>query len=232
MADSQRLRRFTEKELQRFSGEEGSPIYVAFKGKVYDVSNSRLWTNGAHQGRHSAGKDLTKSISNAPHKEEVLAKFPVVGELAKEEPSNSKLVQWVQRLHLHPISVHFSIAYSIAFPLLAIIYILTGEASFETASYYMLLLGFLSAPVAAFSGFFSWRITYKGRRTRLFTRKLTFAVVLLAVITACLAWRYLNPNILAAGTELSFVYLLMAMSLVPIVTILGYFGGEIVYPED
>ena len=161
-----------------------------------------------------------------------MAKFPVVGELAKEEPSNSKLVQWVQRLHLHPISVHFSIAYSIAFPLLAIIYILTGEASFETASYYMLLLGFLSAPVAAFSGFFSWRITYKGRRTRLFTRKLTFAVVLLAVITACLAWRYLNPNILAAGTELSFVYLLMAVSLVPIVTILGYFGGEIVYPED
>jgi predicted heme/steroid binding protein/uncharacterized membrane protein len=224
------MRRFTKRELQGFIGEEGKPVYVAFKGKVYDLSNSRLWTNGAHQGRHSAGKDLTASILNAPHNEEVLRKFPVVGELVEEEPPNSKPVQWLQKLHLHPISVHFSIAYSIAFPLLSIIYSLTGEASFETASYYMLLLGFLSAPVAALFGFFSWRVTYEGRTTRIFTRKLTFATVLLAVITACLVWRTLNPNILTAWTELSFVYLSLTVSLVPIVTILGYFGGEIVYP--
>jgi len=232
LTDSQRLRRFTKRELQGFSGEEGRPVYVAFKGEVYDVSNSRLWANGTHQGRHSAGKDLTTSILAAPHKEEVLVKFPVVGELVEEEPSNSRLVQWLQRLHLHPIAVHFSIAYSIAFPLLSIIYILTGEASFEIASYYMLLLGFLSAPVATFFGFFSWRVTYEGRMTRLFTRKLTFAAVLLAVITACFAWRSLDPNILVAGTELSYVYLSIAVSLVPIVTILGYYGGEIVYPES
>jgi predicted heme/steroid binding protein/uncharacterized membrane protein len=230
LADSQRLRRFTKRELQGFIGEEGRPVYVAFKGEVYDVSNSRLWANGKHQGGHSAGKDLTASILNAPHKEEVFAKFPVVGELVEEEPSNSKLIQWLHKLHLHPISVHFSIAYSIAFPLLAIIYILTGEASFETASYYMLLLGFLSAPVAGLSGFFSWKATYKGRSTKIFARKLEFAVILLIVITICLFWRTLNPNILITGAELSFVYLSMAVSLVPIVTLLGYFGGEIVYP--
>jgi predicted heme/steroid binding protein/uncharacterized membrane protein len=230
LADRQRPRRFTKKELREFNGEEGSPVYVAFKGEVYDVSKSRLWANGTHQGHHSSGKDLTASILNAPHNEEVLTKFPVVGELVEEEPSNSKLVQWLQKLHLHPISVHFSIAYSIAFPLLAIIYILTGEVSFETASYYMLLLGFLSAPVAALSGFFSWKVTYKGRRMRIFTRKLTFATVLLVVISACLVWRTLNPHILISWTELSLVYLSMTVSLVPIVTILGYFGGEIVYP--
>ena len=230
MTDSQRLRRFTKRELQGFIGEEGKPVYVAFKEKVYDVSNSRLWTNGTHQGRHSAGKDLTESILNAPHNEEVLMKFPVVGELVEEELSSSKLVQWVQKLNLHPISVHFSIAYSIAFPLLTIIYILTGETSFETASYYMLLFGFLSAPVAVVFGLFSWRVTYNGKRMRIFSWKLTLAAVFLAVITTCLAWRILNPNILTAWTELSYVYLSLAVSLVPIVTALGYFGGEIVYP--
>ena len=230
MTDSQRLKRFTKRELQGFIGEEGKPVYAAFKGKVYDVSNSRLWTNGIHQGRHSAGKDLTASILNAPHNEEILMKFPVVGEQVEEEPSSSKLVQWVQELHLHPISVHFSIAYSIAFPLLSIIYILTGETSFETASYYMLLLGFLSAPVAVFFGLFSWRVTYEGKRTRIFNWKLTLAAVLLAVTTTCLVWRILNPNILTAWTELSYVYLSLAVSLVPIVTALGYFGAEIVYP--
>jgi uncharacterized membrane protein len=156
-------------------------------------------------------------------------KFPVVGEQVEEERSSSKLVQWVQKLHLHPISVHFSIAYSIAFPLLMIIYILSGETSFETASYYMLLLGFLSAPVAVVFGLFSWRITYEGKKTSIFTWKLMLAAVFLAVITTCLALRILNPNILTAWTELSYVYLSLAVSLVPIVTALGYFGGEIVY---
>jgi predicted heme/steroid binding protein/uncharacterized membrane protein len=230
LTERQGKRRFTRKELREFSGEEGRPTYVAFKGKVYDVSNSRLWTGGKHEGRHAAGDDLTESILSAPHGEEALVKFQVVGELVEEEVSHQKPVRWLQKLHLHPISVHFSIAYSIAIPLLSVLYVLTGEISFETASYYMLLLGFLSAPVAVLSGFFSWKVTYKGRMTRIFARKLVFAVLLLVVITICFLWRTLNPDILTTGTELSYIYLATVVSLVPIVTILGYYGGEIVYP--
>ena len=212
------MRHFTKKELREFNGEEGRPVYIAFKEKVYDVSNSRLWTNGKHQG-HSTEDDLTESILKAPHGKEVFMKFQVVGELFEEETSHKKLVWRLKKLHLHPISVHFSIAYSIAIPILSILYLLTGKISFETASYYMLLFGFLSAPVAALSGFFSWKVTYKGRLTRIFTRKLTLAVVLLVVITVCFFWRTLNPNILTARTELSYIYLPMVVSLVPIVTI-------------
>jgi predicted heme/steroid binding protein/uncharacterized membrane protein len=230
LVNRQRLKRFTKKELREFNGEEGKPAYVAFKGKVYDVSSSRLWTDGKHQGRHSAGNDLTESILNAPHSGEVFMKFQVVGEFFEEETSHSKLVQWLQKLHLHPISVHFSIAYSIAVPLLSILYVLTGEISFETASYYMLLLGFLSAPVAGLSGFFSWKVAYEGKMTTIFARKLTFAVVLLVVITICFFWRTLNSDILTARTDLSFIYLAMTVSLMPIATILGYYGGKIVYP--
>lgn len=223
------MRHFTKKELREFNGEEGRPAYIAFKGKVYDVSDSRLWTDGKHQG-HSAGDDLTESILKAPHGEEVFMKFQVVGELFEEEISHQKLVLRLQKLHLHPISVHFSVAYSIAIPLLSVLYVLTGGISFEMASYYMLLLGFLSAPAAGLSGFFSWKVAYKGKRTRIFTRKLILAVVLLVVITMCFFWRTLNPNILTARTELSYIYLAMVVSLMPIVTILGYYGGKIVYP--
>lgn len=229
MSDSRKPKHFTERELLKFDGEEGKQAYVAFKGRVYDVTHSRLWADGKHQARHSAGKDLTESILAAPHNEEPLTKFPVVGKLVKE-PDNSKLIQQVQKLHLHPISVHFSIAYSIAFSLLSLLYILTGEASFETASYYMLLLGFLSAPIAAFSGFLSWRTTYEGKKMSMFSRKIAYAIVFLVVITACLAWRTLNPDILIARTDASFLYLSLGVSLTPIVAILGYFGGKIVYP--
>jgi predicted heme/steroid binding protein/uncharacterized membrane protein len=229
LADETGFKRFTRKELMEFDGEEGRPAYVAFKEKVYDVSNSRLWKVGKHQGHHSAGNDLTENVLNAPHGEEVLMKFQVVGEFSKEELSQFKLVRWLQKLHLHPISVHFSIAYSLAVPLLSIMYVLTGEISFETAAYYMLLLGFLSAPVAVLSGFFSWKVTYKGRINRIFTRKLTFATVLLVIITLCFFWRTLNSNIIMASTDLSFIYLSMIVSLIPMVTILGYYGGKIVY---
>jgi predicted heme/steroid binding protein len=55
------------------------PMYVAHKGKVYDLSNSSLWEGGEHQGMHVAGGDLTKEIVDAPHEDDVLERFPVVG---------------------------------------------------------------------------------------------------------------------------------------------------------
>ena len=36
---------FTIRELKEFNGRDGKPTYVAFKGKVYDVSGSSLWTD-------------------------------------------------------------------------------------------------------------------------------------------------------------------------------------------
>ena len=37
---------FTLEELREFDGTGGSPIYVAFRGKVYDVSESELFEEG------------------------------------------------------------------------------------------------------------------------------------------------------------------------------------------
>jgi len=75
------MRTFTREELQKFDGREGRPAYVAFRGKVYDVSESFLWRGGKHQVLHQAGEDLTEAMQEAPHGEELLARFPVVGEL-------------------------------------------------------------------------------------------------------------------------------------------------------
>jgi predicted heme/steroid binding protein len=72
---------FTTEELKQFDGSAGKPSYIAVRGKVYDVSHSDLWIDGDHQGMHSAGADLTKEIPDAPHDEDVLTRFPLVGEL-------------------------------------------------------------------------------------------------------------------------------------------------------
>ena len=73
------LKEFTRKELAQFSGKNGNPAYVAYMGKVYDVSDSFLWKSGVHQVLHHAGTDLTEALEQAPHGGDILERFPLVG---------------------------------------------------------------------------------------------------------------------------------------------------------
>jgi predicted heme/steroid binding protein len=72
-------KRFTLEALKQYDGKNGRPAYIAYKGKVYDVSDSFLWLDGDHQGEHEAGKDLTEEIVRAPHGEETLERVKPVG---------------------------------------------------------------------------------------------------------------------------------------------------------
>ncbi len=72
---------FDRESLSRYDGSDGRPAYVAYEGRIYDVSRSRLWAGGAHMKRHSAGEDLTEDLDDAPHDPEVLKRFRQVGVL-------------------------------------------------------------------------------------------------------------------------------------------------------
>ncbi len=74
-------KQFTIDELKEYNGKNGKPAYIAYKGKVYDVTDDYLWTDGEHQGEHSAGADLTEKMSLAPHMEDVLERVKLVGTL-------------------------------------------------------------------------------------------------------------------------------------------------------
>ena len=68
-------------ELKSFNGENGRPIYIAYKGRVIDVTASKMWRGGTHMKRHAAGQDLTAEMQDAPHDIEVLDRYPQVGVL-------------------------------------------------------------------------------------------------------------------------------------------------------
>jgi predicted heme/steroid binding protein len=71
----------TLKELAHFNGHNGAPAYVAVSGVIYDVSSSKLWEMGNHEGVHQAGQDLTEALKTAPHVRSVIERFPVVGQI-------------------------------------------------------------------------------------------------------------------------------------------------------
>lgn len=78
----EKQQRLSMNELGKFNGKNGNPAYIAYKGKVYDVTGSSLWTDGDHLG-HEAGQDLTMALEIAPHGDEVMEKMKLVGVLAE-----------------------------------------------------------------------------------------------------------------------------------------------------
>ena len=74
-------RKVTKQELEENNGKNGKPAYFAYKGKVYDVTESSFWIDGDHLGMHQAGRDLTEELEMAPHREENFSRVKLVGDL-------------------------------------------------------------------------------------------------------------------------------------------------------
>ncbi|MFD3275023.1 cytochrome b5 domain-containing protein [Aquirufa echingensis] len=75
---SQALNSYTRSQLALRNGQDRPEIWVAFRGYIYDMTNSKLWKNGKHY-EHWAGQDLTSELADAPHSEKVFEKFTPIG---------------------------------------------------------------------------------------------------------------------------------------------------------
>lgn len=69
---------YTRSQLALRNGQDKPQIWVAYKGVIYDVTESRLWRRGQHY-EHWAGQDLTDELPDAPHTDEVFERFKAVG---------------------------------------------------------------------------------------------------------------------------------------------------------
>ena len=78
--DQNSLPEYTLRQLALRNGQDKPEIWVAYKGYIYDVTESRLWRKGMHY-EHWAGQDLTKEMEDAPHADNVFEKFKAIGKL-------------------------------------------------------------------------------------------------------------------------------------------------------
>lgn len=78
MTDS--LPAFTKSQLALRNGQDKPEIWIAYRGIIYDVTDSRLWRNGRHY-EHWAGQDLTDELKGAPHTQKVFERFKAIGKL-------------------------------------------------------------------------------------------------------------------------------------------------------
>ncbi len=228
----------TEQELQANDGQEGRPAYIANKGKVYDVSQSRLWRTGTHVRRHHAGNDLTSDLPAAPHDESVFDKVILVGELQKEaaplsveEPDEgSPLLDFYFAQHPHPVAVHFPVALSVVTAVFALLHLLTNEQVFESTAYYVLWAAVIMTPLTIVSGAFSWWLNYGHKFTDNFKDKIVFSAIYAVLGVMALALRTANHDVLLERESLGWVYVMLLMAQVVIVSILGRVGTNILFP--
>ncbi len=74
------LQEYTRSQLALRNGQDKEEIWIAFKGTIYSLTNSQMWTGGTHY-EHWAGQDLTDELPEAPHDENVFNRFMAVGKL-------------------------------------------------------------------------------------------------------------------------------------------------------
>lgn len=71
---------YTQSQLALRNGQDRPQVWIAYKGIIYDVTESRLWRRGLHY-EHWAGQDLTDELMDAPHTDGVFKKFEIIGKL-------------------------------------------------------------------------------------------------------------------------------------------------------
>ena len=235
------LKEFTREELAQYNGKDGKPVYIAHDGKVYDVSESELWKTGAHMMRHESGVDLTGDIGAAPHDAEVLGQFPQVGILKPEkDPMDEHVPDLLLavfrripmlRRHPHPMTVHFPIAFAMLFPVLNILYLISGKESLETSGFHVLVAGLVAAPVAMLTGPYNWWLNYAGKWSKIIAIKMFGSLVLMVLILVIFLWRLLSPEIMLQPSGARIVYLLLSLTLPVVVSVLGWFGAKMTFPH-
>jgi len=237
------MKEFDANELAHYNGRDGKPIYISNQGKVYDVSESKLWRNGLHMKRHHAGRDLTIDIQGAPHEPDVLERYPQVGTLKKESAEVAELeipraLAWLLekvpmlRRHPHPMTVHFPIVFSFSTTIFNILYLIFGIKSLEVTALHSLGAGILFTVVAIVTGLYTWWLNYMAKPLRAVNIKLTCALILLAVQIVTFIWRLKVPQVMESIQGANLVYLLLILSLFPIVVVIGWFGAFLTFPVE
>jgi predicted heme/steroid binding protein len=225
-----------KEDLKTHNGKEGKPVYLSYKNRIYDVSESRHWKGGVHMARHNAGEDLTDFLALAPHGEEVLSRFKEVDTLEESDTDKSAekkmaLSALYRKFHPHPMLIHFPIALFVFAMVLQTLFFITGSRSFEQSSYYSLSFATLMILPSIFSGIVSWWINYDMTATKLFKNKIIFSIILLLMGTAEVIMRSLYIEISPGDSQLFLFYNILLYANVPVTGFIAYNGGKITFPS-
>jgi len=145
------------------------------------------------------------------------------------------LSPWLKRYpflirHPHPLCAHFTIVLMLATTFFNVLYLITGVQSFETAAFHCLGGGVLCTPATNLTGHFTRWLNYPGKLSQTMILEIRLSWALLAISLSAFIWRFLEPGILLSLSGVGIIYLFLVLSVAPLVTVIGFFGGMLTFP--
>jgi uncharacterized membrane protein len=147
--------------------------------------------------------------------------------LEKPPPNYSFFIR-----QLHPLIIHFTIVFILSTLIFIILFFVTGLSSFETTAFHCLGAALISLPVALVTGLTSQRRYYPEKLQEMFQVEISLSRILLLISLVAFVWRLLNPDILLSWGWRSIIYFLLILSLTPLVTVISFFGGLLIFPLE
>jgi uncharacterized membrane protein len=143
------------------------------------------------------------------------------------------LERWPRlRRRPHALLAHFPIVFMLSAGFFSLLYVITGERSFDDTAFYCLGAGFLAMIPTVATGLLTHWLNYPAGadKTVHIEKRLSASVMVMAA--AAFIWRWLHPRVLDDLAGVNLVYLLLVLALTPLVTANGYFGGMLTFPLE
>ena len=132
----------------------------------------------------------------------------------------------------HSMLAHFPIVFMLSTTFFSILYLFTGNKSFDDTAFYCLGGGLLTMPPTVATGLFTHWLNFSGRLHETVNIEKVLSYSVMAIGAAAFVWRLLNPRVLENTAGFNLIYLALVLSLAPLVTANGYFGGMATFPLE
>ena len=149
--------------------------------------------------------------------------------LEKIFPEKTKLKIRLSEIPFHALSVHFPTALypvAIIFLFLSLVF---DQDSFRNTYFYLMIIAVFFTPISHFTGILEWKKKFRGARTHIFINKIRYSLILNVVGGLCTIWYWFCPGILNHTGVFNIVFIILNISIIPIVAYLGHLGGRLVY---
>ena len=128
----------------------------------------------------------------------------------------------------HAVAAHFPTALIPTATLFLLVVLLFGYQPLEFAASALLVVTVAAVPMTMITGFMIWQRDYQKSASAVFTKKISLALVLLAVSITTLLWRLWHPDVMVAGGPAAFFYFLLYLLMLVCVTLLGHYGATLI----
>ena len=139
----------------------------------------------------------------------------------------SLLKEMKETFFLHPVAAHFSNGLIPVAVLYLLLTLPAGNPFFERTVEHLIIIVLLAIPVSFFSGLHDWTKNYKRAKTPIFLNKIRLSIVLFLLVASAVVIRLTVPEVMYHNDWLHWVYIALLFAMLPVVTLLGHYGGKL-----